>query len=285
MSLSISRRRFLAASAAGAANAWAKGTGPKVACQANGFVLKQGDFPGLLGALEQMKRLGYTGFECNVRFVRDQFDTASQARKQIESAGVQFIGAHMSVEQTKPETFPAIVKGVAGLGAQAIVMSARGLSPEGQFEKSALEKKAAQLESLAQVCKGGGLRLAYHNHNPEFANHNAEIEGLAAATSPALVWFLMDAGHGYLGGGDPAEFMAHHSDRIFGCHVKTFQGGSQDRQVPLGQGDFGFEALSAAIKKTSWTGWLIDEEGGGPKPGNTAALGRDREYIRKIFGV
>jgi len=32
-------------------------------------------------------------------------------------------------------------------------------------------------------------------------------------------------------------------------------------------------------------GWLITEEGGGPKPGNTTALGPDRAYIRKVFGT
>ena len=80
------------------------------------------------------------------------------------------------------------------------------------------------MDALAKVCRAQGLRLAYHNHNPEFANHNAEIEALAAATNPELVDFLMDAGHGYLGGGNPAEFMTRHSRRILGCHVKTFKG-------------------------------------------------------------
>jgi sugar phosphate isomerase/epimerase len=96
------------------------------------------------------------------------------------------------------------------------------------------------------------------------------------------VSFLMDAGHGYLGGGNPAEFMTKHSDRILGVHVKTFKG---QQQVPLGEGDFGFEALAEAIRKTGWNGWLIDEEGGGTKLGNTAAIEADRKYMRKIFGV
>jgi sugar phosphate isomerase/epimerase len=93
----------------------------------------------------------------------------------------------------------------------------------------------------------------------------------------------MDAGHGYLGGGDPAEFMARNSKRIFGCHIKTFHG--KDEQKPLGEGDFGFEALAAAVKRTGWKGWLISEEGGNPRYANNAALAPDRAYIRKIFGV
>ncbi len=147
---------------------------------------------------------------------------------------------------------------------------------------SAVPAKAAEIEALARTCRRAGLRLAYHNHNPEFANHNAEIEALARHTDPDLVDFMMDCGHGYLGGGNPAEFMTKHSRRIFGCHLKTYRG---TEQVPLGQGDFDFQALAAAVRETKWSGWLITEEGGGPKPGDTQAVGPDRRHIRKLFGV
>lgn len=283
MTMHISRRGFFGTAAI---LNWRPGlaadSGLRVGCQANGFPLKAGDFPALLQALQTMKEMGYTGFECNTRFVEGQFGRTAEARREIEKTGVTFFGAHYSMGQAKADTFPQVAANVAALGAQAIVMSGTGLAKDGKFEPAAAAKKAADMDALARICKGKGLRLAYHNHNPEFANHNAEIEALAAATNPELVDFLMDAGHGYLGGGNPAEFMQKHSRRIFGCHIKTFKGSIQ---VPLGQGDFGFEALAAAIKQTGWKGWLIDEEGGGPKGGDTAAVGPDREYFRRIFGV
>lgn len=277
------RRTFLAA--ASAALVWAKEAPIRVGCQANGFPYKQGDYPGLLKALESMKTLGYTGFECNYRFVEPVFDRVAAARAEIEKPGVQFIGAHASMEQISGAQGARIAAGVAALGADCIVMSGRGLSPQGKFEKAALLAKCRELERLAVILKEKGLKLAYHNHNPEFANNNAEINGLVENTDPALVHFLMDAGHGYLGGGNPAAFMASYSKRIYGIHLKTFKGKETSGQVPLGHGDFDFEALAAAVKKTGWSGWLIDEEGGGPAAGNTAALGPDREHIRKLFGV
>lgn len=278
-----SRRTFLAASSA--ALVWAKSSSIRVGCQANGFPLKTNDFPGLLKILESMKSLGYTGFECNYRFLEGEFDRAAAAREQIKETSVTFIGAHASMEQIAGAKGARILSGVSALGADCIVMSGKGLSPEGKFEKSALLQKARELERLAGMLKEKGLKLAYHNHNPEFADRNAEIEGLAENTNPALVSFLMDAGHGYLGGGNPAAFLAAHSKRIYGIHLKTFKGKDVKGQVPLGQGDFDFQDLAAAVKKTGWSGWIIDEEGGGPRGGNTAALGPDREYIRKLFGV
>ena len=283
MCSAISRRAFLAASPA--ALVWAKSGPIRVGCQANGFPLKPGDFPALLKALESMKSLGYTGFECNFRFVESQFDRTAAAREQIERTGVKFIGAHASMEQIGGAQGARILAGVAALGADCIVMSGKGLSPEGQFEKAALMEKAKQLNALGRTLGEHRLRLAYHNHNPEFANHNAEMNGLAENTKPALVHFFMDAGHGYLGGGDPAAFLSGHSERVYGIHLKTFRGKEVSGQVPLGQGDFDFQALAAAVKKIGWSGWIITEEGGGPRPGNTPALGPDREHIRKLFGV
>jgi inosose dehydratase len=276
------RRSFLAAASA----ALAFGKDPiRVGCQANGFPYKQGDFPGLLKALDAMKTLGFAGFECNYRFLEGQFDRVAEARPLIEKAGVKFIGAHANMDQVRGAQGERIVAGVAAFGADCIVMSGRGLNPEGKFEKAALLEKAKELERLAAVLKAKGLKLAYHNHNPEFANGNAEVNGLAENTDPALVHFLMDAGHGYLGGGNPAAFLTRYPKRIYGIHLKTFKGKETGGQVPLGQGDFDFQDLAAAVKKTGWTGWVIDEAGGGPKPGHTNALGEDRAHIRKLFGV
>ncbi len=280
MPFAISRRAFLAASSAALLSA---GRGSiRVGCQANGYPLKPGDFDALIKALESMKELGYTGFECNVRLVEGEFGRASEARARIEKTGVRFIGAHMSMAQTPPEKLTPWVAGVASLGGDCVVMSGTGLAKNGVIDPADLARKAAELESRGKICRDGNLRLNYHNHNPEFADHNAEIEGLAEHTNPALVNFLMDAGHGYLGGGDPAAFLTRHSNRIYGIHLKTYKGKTE--QVPLGEGDWDFKALAAAVDKTNWSGWLMTEEGGGAKI-NTAALGPDRQYIRKIFGV
>jgi sugar phosphate isomerase/epimerase len=281
--LVATRRTFLATAAAALASG---SSAPiRVGCQANGFPIKQGDFPGLLKSLDAMKELGFAGFECNFRFLEGEFERVAAARPQIEKAGVKFIGAHASMDQLRGAQGPRIIAGVAAFGADCMVVSGPGLSPEGKFEKAKLVAKAGELDRLAGLLQAKGLKFTYHNHNPEFANGNAEMEGLAENTDPALVRFLMDAGHGYLGGGNPAGFLARHHTRIYGLHLKTFKGKETSGQVPLGQGDFGFEELAAAVKKTGWAGWIIDEAGGGPKPGHTNELGSDRAYIRRIFGA
>jgi sugar phosphate isomerase/epimerase len=232
--------------------------------------------------LGKIAALGYAGFECNNHLVQSEFSNPAEARTKIEATGLEFIGMHTSMNEAAKGDLAAMSAAGSALGCHYIVMSAEGLSPTGVFTPEALAGKASRLEQQGKVCKEHGMTLAYHNHMPEFANHNAEMQALADHTNPALVSFLMDAGHGYQGGGDPAEFMRRNPRRLVGCHVKTFK--NKTEQVPLGKGDFGFEDLAAAIRSTGWAGWLIDEEGGG-KTADSAAVGPDREYIRRIFGV
>jgi len=285
-SFAMSRRTFVATSAmAATAAAWARpmDAKPKVGCQLNGFNPKPGQFDKILADIQQAKDWGYVGFETNVRFVEDQFSNAKEARAKLDAIGSTFIGMHTSMDEAGKNDLAAWCDGGTALGAMYIVMSAKGLSPTGEFSADELKAKCSQLEAFGRTCNAHGMKLAYHNHQPEFANHNAENQAIADHTDPKLVHFLMDAGHGYQGGGDPALFMRKNSSRIVGCHIKTFF--HHDTQVPLGKGDFGFEDLAKAIHETGWAGWLECEEGGGPKGGDTAAIVPDREYIRKVFGV
>jgi inosose dehydratase len=281
----MNRRAFVASAAMAGlglrANAQARK--PRVGCQANAFVMRTGTFEEFLPVLAQIASLGYAGFECNNHLVQEGFAHPAETRRKIEATGLVFIGMHTSTgEADKEGALAAMAAGGSSLGCHYIVMSSSGLSPTGEFTPDALQAKCDKLNGFGKIVKDHGMTLAYHNHMPEFANHDAEINGLAEHTDPALVSFLIDCGHAKQGGGDPADFMRRNSHRIVGCHVKTFK--NKTEQVPLGQGDFGFEDLAAAINSTHWAGWIIDEEGGG-KTADSNAVGADRAYIRKIFGV
>jgi sugar phosphate isomerase/epimerase len=291
--MTLSRRRFLAtlpAALAGARLARAEGPADsrprvRVGCQANAFPLKADDFPGLLAAARKMRDLGYEGFECNLRFVQGEFGRVDQARRQIADTGMQFIGPHMNMGLARDPAFPRWVESIQALGASCIFMSGEGGAVKGSpMPANEVRRKAETLNGIGRLVRPAGLVLAYHNHNPEFAFHNAEIDGLAEDSDPNLLHFLIDAGHAHLGGGDPAAFLRRYPKRIFGFHIKTYAGGEK-HQVPLGKGDWGFEDLAAAIQATGWSGWVETEEGGGRAGGDTAAVAPDRAYIRRVFGV
>jgi sugar phosphate isomerase/epimerase len=93
----------------------------------------------------------------------------------------------------------------------------------------------------------------------------------------------MDAGHAYRARTDIPAFFSRHAARIDGMHLRDFK---NDDQVPLGEGEFDLKPLVAAVERTGWPGWIINEEErlNDVKPGD-AAVAPARKQVRKLFGV
>jgi sugar phosphate isomerase/epimerase len=260
-------------------------------CQANAWNLDPNKFDLLLTAIREMKELGFQGYETNIRFVQPQLDRVKEARAQLEAFGLEFIGAHTGLpdyEKLGMEKFGDAIGKLADqarqFGARALVVSHKGLSATGEFPAEALEKKTQALNQAGKRCVDAGLTLAYHNHQPEFRNHAAEEKGLIERTDPKLVFLMLDIGHAWVANPDAISVFAAHPNRAFGLHVRDFH---NKVSVPLGEGEFPLKELAAVIKKTGWSGWLIDEEERAElkdKPGKMAT-GPSRKAMREIFGV
>ncbi|MGE0887043.1 MAG: sugar phosphate isomerase/epimerase family protein [Blastocatellales bacterium] len=292
----ISRREFLAAvpvSLAGVvlspSNSFAAPTKVKIGCQTNAWRIDPNNFNDLLGVLDKLKGLGYEGFETGFRIVQGQFANAADARKQLQQRGLKFFGCHIFLEQYDPNTHVApmelvqkIAQGSASLGAERLILSGGGLLKGAKINGDDLKRKADGLNAAGKYCRSKGLKLAYHNHGPEFANGGEEIEGLYRLTDPSLVEFLTDCGWAYQGGANIPQFFEKHHKRIIGLHLRDFKNG---QQVPLGQGEFPIRELAAAISKVNWAGWTINEEErlSGEKPGEKA-VAPARKTLQQVFG-
>lgn len=287
----ISRRDFLRTSSGALAPAVlfaAPASNVKLACQTNAWAINPQDFNSLLTVLHKLKELGYAGFETGFRNVQGQFERAADARKQLAATGLQFFGSHIFLEQYDPQTQIAplslvqkVADGIAQLGAQRLILSGGGVVKDGKLDAEALQRKVAGLHAAGKHCRALGLRLAYHNHGPEFAQAGLEIEALYRQTDPALVDFLTDCGWAFRAKMNVPEFFAKHQRRMIGLHLRDFKG---DEQVPLGQGDFPVRELAAAIQRAKWTGWVLNEEErlSGEKPGEKA-VAPARQMMKQVF--
>ncbi|MGH9839127.1 MAG: sugar phosphate isomerase/epimerase family protein [Blastocatellia bacterium] len=289
------RREFLVAAPAGifAASAFldaaAEPRGVRIGCQTNAWRIDPNDFNQVLAVLRQLKTLGFEGFETGFRNVQGQFSIAAPARKQIEQTGLQFFAVHVFLEEYDVRTRIApmelvrkVADGAIALGAERLILSGGGLVKDGKLGLEVLKNKADGLNGAGKYCRSKGLRLAYHNHGPEFARDGLEIEGLYRETDPALVEFVTDCGWAWRGGANVPAFFAAHHKRIAGLHLRDFKG---DTQVPLGQGEFPLALLAAEIKKANWTGWVLNEEErlSGEKPGERA-VAPARQALRQALG-
>lgn len=290
----ISRRDFLAApfavvSAAALLQAAPKLTGVKIGCQTNAWRIDPNNFDSLLAVLAKLKELGYEGYETGFRNVQGQFGNPAAARKQLEQFGLKFLGCHIFLDkyddktQTVPmELIQKVADGSALLGAERVIVSGGGLIKAGKVAPDVLKRKADGLNAAGKYCQSKGIKLAYHNHGPEFEKVGLEIEGLYQMTDPKLVDFLIDCGWALRGGANVPEFFTKHHKRVIGLHLRDFKNGEQ---VPLGQGEFPIRELAAAIKKANWTGWAINEEErlSGEKPGEKAAAPA-RQTLKQALG-
>lgn len=278
----MTRRECIALLPAGLAAAPAI-RGLHTGCQTNAWKINPSQFPDLLSALGAIRSLGFEGFETGFRNVQEQFGQAAVARSQLSKTGLRFFATHIFLDQYDPRTSIApfdliirVAEGAAALGSERLILSG---APVG----TAVSEKAAALNRAGEFCRTKKLRLAYHNHSPEFTNGAAEIQALMGATDGERVHFVIDAGHAMRTGVNLAEFFSRYRDRIDGLHLRDFR---DDLQVPLGSGSFDYQPLAAAVKKAKWGGWVLAEEErlSGEKPGATAA-GPARETIRRLFGV
>lgn len=234
-------------------------SGIRFGAQTNAWPIDPRKFDTLLAALNDIKSTGYTGFETGFANLRSQAHSLPEARRQIEATGLSFIGVHIFLPEydartnvAPAELYESVAQGGAALGAERLILSgAPAVTPE------EIRRKADALNQAGAFAAKLGLKLAYHNHWPEFKYGGKEIEALYAATDPALVWFLLDAGHAYRTGIDVPGFIRTHQQRITGIHFRDYRDG---HQVLLGQGTFPLAQVAEVLKQAKWSGWAMNEE-------------------------
>jgi inosose dehydratase len=76
------------------------------------------------------------------------------------------------------------------------------------------------VEEIARHAAARGLALVYHHHMGTVVQTEAEIDALMAATGPATR-LLLDTGHCFLAGGDPAAVARRYIRRVAHLHAKN----------------------------------------------------------------
>jgi sugar phosphate isomerase/epimerase len=235
--------------------------GIRFGVQLNAFPIDPENFQSFLDALGQVKQIGYQGFESSFRNVSKQFARPEPARRSIEQIGLTFFGIHIFFSNDKydqkthvaaPSVYEPVARGGAALGAKHLILS--GAPAENADQ---LKAKIEGLNAAGRFAQSAGITAAYHNHWWEFESKVGEIEALYTQTDPALVSFVLDAGHAYHGGADVPAFIRAHAKRIVGFHLRDYRNG---RLVTLGTGTFPLAKVAATIKQIGWRGWVENEE-------------------------
>jgi len=230
--------------------------------QLNAFPIDPKNFQSFLDTLGQVKQIGYQGFESSFRNVQTQFNHPEPARRQIEQTGLTFFGVHIFLpgfDLYDPQThiaarslYEPVARGGAALGAKHVIFSGAPCQTPEQ-----LQQKIEGLNAAGRFAESVGISAAYHNHWWEFDSKIGEIDALYTQTDPALVHFLLDAGHAYHGGADVPAFIRAHYQRIIGFHLRDYKNGHLST---LGTGTFPLAQVAHTIEQVGWKGWVENEE-------------------------
>ena len=250
------------------------------------------DLPSLGGetplstALSEGKQIGYEGFELNGKFPKDAKGVGDVLRPYtlaLVSGWYSGRLAHCSAAE-EIDAIASHVQLLAQNGAKVLVYGEVADSIQGQriplierprfHSERAWQQYAEKLDELARFTLSQGIRLAYHHHMGAYVESPSDIDTLMRLTGPE-VGLLFDAGHCYMGGGEPVQVLRKHIDRV--CHVHF-----KDVRKPVvqlarnhlwsfpdciingtftvpGDGDIDFGELLDVLLAADYHGWLVVE--------------------------
>lgn len=163
----------------------------------------------------------------------------AQLRDELATRGLQvsagtmhgFSGLH------RQEAFPEILERTRMVAALTAAMGARDLVfvpvpgfrddvtgdylEAGTLDDDGWKTLVRSVGDLGRaVAEEYGLRLQFHHHADSYVETRPQIDRLLAETHPAFVSICLDTGHLAYGGGDAAQLIADHPDRIGYLHIK-----------------------------------------------------------------
>lgn len=238
--------------------------------------------------LREAGEIGFDGIENGHKFPQDP----SELRQKLEPNGLQFVSAWYSlnllvnsVEDEKRAIDPHIDRLLA-MGCEVCIACETSntihgsqttpLSQRPVLNPDDWSEFGAGIEAIAEYTRSRGLDLVYHPHMGTVVQTPEEYDLLMQHTGPATR-LLFDTGHSFFGGGNPAEVLARHVDRLGHLHAKNVRADIMqqvwDEDLPFiegvrrgvftvpgdAEGAIDFEAVLKVVADAGYQGWLVIE--------------------------
>ena len=250
MSMNLSRRNFLLASAAAAGATWF-------------------DVPQILADTRDESHRKYGGFPMGIQSYSLRgfgVDGAIEIiGKDLQLHYVEFFRAHFPPTGDQAEINAMKEK----LGKYDIAISAHGVQKFTKnhetnedffkFAKAAgirnisADPDPDSFESLDKLVKQYDIRIAIHNHGPTHRYNTPEDAMKAVANYDKRIGFCADLGHYIRSGFEPAPVIMKLKDRLYGVHFKDFAEMKKDAKgVIIGKGVMDVPATFKALRAANF---------------------------------
>lgn len=159
---------------------------------------------------------------------------------------------------------------------------------------------AKALTDLAEKTKAIGMQLALHPHMGTLVETDAEIDRIMSLVGPTVA-LAFDTGHCVFSGGNPADVIRTHGQKIVHLHCKDVRTDKLNQAIATdmsfmdsvlegiftvpGDGGIDYGAIFDALKEADYKGWLVVEAEQNPEkapPFFFAKLGYQNLYSMAV---
>ncbi len=213
-----------------------------------------------------------------------------EIREVLDAEGIRAIGAHVPFVDLETRPLQALAE-CAIVGCEWVVVPS---VPEGwRSSPEQVARLAERLNSLGELCRAEGFRLAYHNHEVEFV----PLEGasgpdpgdrpiawdiLVAETSSELVALELDLYWAAFAGREPQDVLSAAGGRVSLLHMKDMAADEARPDAPVGEGSLSWPAVLEAAEQARVDWYIVEQDD--PKDA-FADVERSLRNLRRLSGL
>lgn len=210
-----------------------------------------------------VRAVGQMGYQC-VEFYAPYFErTEAQTkgmRKLLDDLGVRCYSTHNELNYLNPQNLQRARDLNLTLGCKYVVVASAQPKPglDGWRELADI------LNAAADQLEPAGLKVGYHNHQPEFTPVEGKrpLEILASRTKPSVL-LQLDVGTCLAAGSDPVAWIRANPGRIHSIHCKDWSPEpGKGYTVLFGEGVADWKGIFGAAESVGGVEYyLVEQEG------------------------
>jgi sugar phosphate isomerase/epimerase len=213
-----------------------------------------------IGTLRAVAKMGYQGVEFYAPYFEWTPTQAKEIRKLLDDLGIRCFSTHNDSDSMSGDKLQHARDNNLILGSKYVVMASSHAKP-GSF---GWREVAEALNTAADKLQADGLKVGYHNHQPEFTLTDGlrPIEILAKSTKPSVM-LQLDVGTCIEAGADPIAWIKANPGRIRSMHCKDWSPDPAKKySVLFGEGVADWPSLFQAAENGGGIEYyLIEQEG------------------------
>ena len=190
---------------------------------------------------------------------------ATELRAELKSLGLTTPSGHtfpasVFLQSGWEEKWKPAVADAKAVGQEYIVVP--WMEEQYRTDINNFKKMAAVLNKAAEICKQTGIKLAYHNHDFEFAPLAGTngFDVLLKETDPKLVFFEMDIYWVSKAGKDPLSFFSKYPGRFAMWHVKDMDNTPNKNFTEVGNGVIDFKKIFTYAKQSGMKYFFVEQD-------------------------